>query len=435
VPAYYKNNQTSQEFQALWNSDNVHGILGFYYLGAKATTGFGVLLSTTLAGLNAYTAGDVRTETSSIYGDFTFDVTPQLSLTLGGRYTWDERKSHVFKANYIGLTPEFGGTPVAFGAPSTDFTGTAHFKRFTPRASISFKPSENHMIYASYSEGFKGGGFDPRGSGTSAPISNAAAGRTYQDIYNYLSFDPETVKSYEIGWKGSAFGRRLTWALDGFYSDYSNVQIPGSVGCVVGGVQSFCGITTNAAKADIKGVELETTATLARGFAGPGSNFFFTGALGYIDAKYKRFIGPTGVDVANVRVFQNTPDWTLAGTLGANLPIGGGDLSATSTLSYRGLTHQFETASPFLDQPGYTLLDAHLVYTFAGGRYSIGIHGKNLTDERYKTSGYQYISSTIAGVPILNAAGGYTPTLGKEGVATAFYGNPRQIFGSFSVKF
>ncbi|MDF2383099.1 TonB-dependent receptor [Nostoc ellipsosporum NOK] len=443
VPAYYKNNQTSQEFQALIHGGKLNGIVGFYYLGAKATTGFGVLLSTTLPGFNAYTAGDVRTETSSIYGDFTFDFTPQLSLTLGGRYTWDQRRSYVFKASYFGLTPDFGGTPIPVGAPSTDFRGTANFKRFTPRATLSFKPSADHMVYASYSEGFKGGGFDPRGSGTSAPISNPAAGRTYQDIYNYLSFDPETVKSYEVGWKGAAFDRRLNWSLAGFYSDYSNVQIPGSVGCLINNVQSFCGITTNAAKADIKGVELETNAVLARGFAGPGSSVFFNGALGYIDAKYKRFIGPTGTDVANVRVFQNTPNWTLAGTLGAALPIGSGDLNATTTVSYRSLTHQFETASPFLDQPGYTLLDAHLVYNFGGGRYSIGIHGKNLTNVHYKTAGYQYIKANLAGQPldgtipgnVITNGTGYVPTLGKEGVATAFYGNPRQIFGSFSVKF
>ena len=76
-----------------------------------------------------------------------------------------------------------------------------------------------------------------------------------------------------------------------------------------------------------------------------------------------------------------------------------------------------------------------LVYSFSGGKYSIGVHGKNLTDVRYKTSGYQYISSTLAGVPILTPAGGYTPTLGKEGIATAFYGNPRQVFGTFTAKF
>ncbi|MES1972688.1 MAG: TonB-dependent receptor [Pseudomonadota bacterium] len=441
VPAVYRNEQTSQEFQLAYKSEKLNGLVGFYYLGAKAATGFDVLLSTTFPTFNAYTAGDVRTETSSIFGDFTYDFTPQISLSLGGRYTWDERKSRVFKASYTGgVTSEFGGNPTPFGSPSTDFRGTAKFKRFTPRASLSFKPSDEHMLYASYSEGFKGGGFDPRGSGTSAPKLATELTPTYQEIYNYLLFKPETVKSYEIGWKGSALDRRLTWALDGFYSDYSDVQVPGSVGCLIGGVQSFCGITTNAAKAKIKGIELETNAVLARGFAGPGSNFFFAGTLGYISAKYKTFIGPTGTDVAKFRVFQNTPDWTLSGTLGGNLPIGGGSLNASTVVSYRSLTHQFETASPFLDQPGYALWDAHLTYSFGNGRYSIGIHGKNLTDKHYKTAGYQYIRTDAAGSPIDSANlpvpnGPYVPTLGKEGIATAFYGNPRQVFGTLTAKF
>jgi len=435
VPAIYKNSQTSQEFQLLYKSDRLNGIVGAYYLGAKAKTGFGVLLSTTLAGLNAYTAGDVRTETSSIYGDFTYDLTDQLSISVGGRYTWDRRDSRVFKANYIGLTPEFGGNPVPFGAPATDFYGSAKFKRFTPRASISYKITPDHMVYASFSEGFKGGGFDPRGSGASAPDTNGDGVRSYQEIYNYLAFKPETVKSYEIGWKGALFDRRLTFAADGFYADYSDVQIPGSVGAVVNGIQTFIGITTNAAKAHIKGVEFESNAILARGFAGGGSSLYLNGTLGYIDPRYKKFIGPTGVDISNVRVFQNTPHWTVSGTLGTTLPTGPGTLTASTTVSYRSLTHQFETASPFLDQPGYTLVDANLDYAFGGGRYSVGIHGKNLTNKHYKTAGYQYISSTIAGVPILNAAGGYTPTLGKEGIATAFYGNPRQVLANFTLKF
>nr|WP_295672494.1 TonB-dependent receptor [Sphingomonas sp.] len=440
VPAVYRNEQVSQEFQLAYKSEKLNGILGYYYLGAKASTGFDVLLSTTSAGFNAYTKGDVRTETHSVYGDFTYDFTPQLSLSLGGRYTWDQRQSTIFKASYIGLTPEFGGTPVPFGTPSTNFTGVANFKRFTPRASLGFKPTEDHLLYASYSEGFKGGGFDPRGSGTSAPIANTTTGRTYQDIYNYLLFKPEVVKTYEIGWKGSLFDKRLTFALDGFYSDYSDVQVPGSVGCLIGGVQSFCGITTNAAKATIKGVELESNAVLARDFAGAGSSITLAGTLGYIDAKYKTFIGPTGTDVANVRVFQNTPDWTLSSTLGAALPVGPGKVNASTTVSYRSLTHQFETASPFLDQPGYALWDANLTYTFGNGRYSVGVHAKNLTDKHYKTSGYQYIRTNLAGVPV-DAAGNPTPngpyaaTLGKEGIATAFYGNPRQIFGTLTAKF
>jgi iron complex outermembrane receptor protein len=434
VPAIYKNNQTSQEFQFLYKSDKLNGIVGFYHLAAEASTGFGVLLSTTLPGLNAYTAGDVRTNTNSFYGDFTYDFTDQLSLSIGGRYTWDERNSHIFKANYIGLTSEFGGTPVPFGAPSTNFDGAAHFKKFTPRASLSFKITPDQMIYASYSVGFKGGGFDPRGSGASAPDTDGNGVRSYQEIYNYLLFKPETVKSYEIGWKGALFDRRLTFAIDGFYSDYNDVQIPGSVGCVIGGVQSFCGITTNAAKARIWGSEVEANAILARGFAGAGSNAYFNMTLGYINPKYKTFIGPTGVDVSDVRVFQNTPHWTTSGTLGAALPIGSGILNGSTTLSYRSLTHQFETASPFLDQKGYTLLDANLVYSFHERKYSFGIHAKNLTNKHYKTAGYQYIRSFIDGTPNLNN-GAYVPTLGKEGIATAFYGNPRQILATFTAKF
>jgi len=139
-------------------------------------------------------------------------------------------------------------------------------------------------------------------------------------------------------------------------------------------------------------------------------------------------------------VFQNTPDWTLSGTLGGNVPVGSGSVNASTVLSYRSLTHQFETASPFLDQPGYALWDAHLTYTFGGGRYSIGVHGKNLTNRVYKTAGYQYIRTDIAGNPInlLNVPvpnGPYVPTLGKEGIATAFYGNPRQVFGTLTARF
>jgi iron complex outermembrane recepter protein len=436
VPAIYKNNQTSQEFQLLYKSDKLNGIVGYYYLGAQAKTGFDVLLSTTLPGLNAYTFGDVRTETHSAFADFTYDFTPQLSLSVGGRYTWDERKSHIFKANFIGLTSEFGGVnPAIVGTPLTNFDGTANFKKFTPRASLSYKITPDHMVYASYSEGFKGGGFDPRGSGASAPISNAAAGRSYQDIYNFLRFRPETVRSYEIGWKGAVMDRRLTFAVDGFYSDYKDVQVPGSVGTVVGGIPTFVGITTNAGKARIYGAELESNAVLSRGFAGPGSSITFATTVGYINARYKKFIGPTGLDVADFRVFQNTPKWTVSGTLGAALPVAAGSLTGSATVSYRSLTHQFETASPFLDQPEYALLDGNLVYSFSSNRYSIGVHGKNLLNKKYKTAGYQYINVNQAGVPILNAAGGYTPTLGREGVATAFYGNPRQVLATFTAKF
>src|SRR3546814_10944877 len=122
-----------------------------------------------LPGLNGYTAGDVRTDTWSVFGDFTFDFTDRLSLSIGGRYTNDKRSAFIYKANRItGLSPEFGGTldPIAI-AVAPDFRGTRTFKEFTPRASLSFKPDPKHMIYAAYSTAFTGAGSDTRGAGRS----------------------------------------------------------------------------------------------------------------------------------------------------------------------------------------------------------------------------------------------------------------------------
>lgn len=434
VPAVYKNEQTSQEFQLLYEGKRLKGVLGFYYLEADASTEFDVILGTTgallhLPGLNAYTAGDVKTKTWSVFGDFTYDLTDRLSLSAGGRWTNDKRTSHILKQTKIGGTsPVFGGVAIPI-ATQTDFTGSRTFTEFTPRASISFKPTPDHMVYASYSKGFKGGGFDPRGSATLAPDTNHDGVKSYQEIYNFLTFNPEKVDSYEIGWKGAMFDRRLTMAVTGFYGDYRDVQIPGSVGIDTNGdgiIDSFAGITTNAAKATFKGVEAEGNAVLVRDFAGDGSSVNLSGTLGYIDGKYKKFI-LNNVDVSKLRAIQNTPKWTVSGTLGANVPAVGGMVSGSTTVSYRSLTHQFETPSPFLDQPGYALLDASLVWTSEGGRYSLGVHGKNLTNKHYITSGYNFVTQ--------NANGTFTPTLGREGVLTAFYGNPRQVFVTAGLKF
>ena len=289
VPALYRNEQVSQEFQLLYEGDRLNGLVGFYYLDADSTTQFDVILGTTgtllnLPGLNAYTEGEVKTKTWSVFGDFTFDLTEQLALSVGGRYTNDERRSRILRQTKIGgSSPLFGGTAFPI-ATVTNFAGTAKFNDFNPRASVSFKPNADHMIYASYAQGFKGGGFDPRGDSRIAPDTDRNGIRSYQEIYDFFLFDPETVDSYELGWKGNLGAARF--ALTGFYGDYKNVQIPGSVGVDANGdgiFESFAGVTTNAAKANFKGIEVETFARFARDFAGDGSALSFTGTLGYID--------------------------------------------------------------------------------------------------------------------------------------------------------
>ena len=90
------------------------------------------------------------------------------------------------------------------------------------------------------------------------------------------------------------------------------------------------------------------------------------------------------------------------------------------------------------------------MWTSEDGRYTLGLHAKNITNKHYITSGYQFLNvNPVTGAPVLSvtpflpggvpnpnfAKPGVAPSLGKEGVVTTFYGNPRQIFASFGVKF
>ena len=98
------------------------------------------------------------------------------------------------------------------------------------------------------------------------------------------------------------------------------------------------------------------------------------------------------VDLAAFRKIQNTPKWTLSGTLDYDTPMAGGRLDLNTTLSYRSSSQPFEVRSPGLDQPGFALWDANLVWRSSGNRYSFGIHGKNLTNEKYIMGGYNFLS-------------------------------------------
>ena len=440
VPAYYFNEQLSQEFQLLYDKGPIHGMIGFYYLDAKADTQFDVRLFTTVPGLTAYTEANVDTETYAIFGDVTFDISDQLSLSAGGRYTWDERRADILRQNYLGGgSPVFGGAGVAFGAPGTDFRGESDFKKFTPRLSVSYKPTPDHNIYASWSKGFKGGGFDPRGVGVNAPDLNGDGIRQDSEVAAFLSFAPEEVDSYEVGYKGDLMDGALYVAVAGFYADYKDVQIPGSVACDVGGIPSFCGVVSNAGKATFKGVEFESNVRLGRDLMAPGDRLNLQTAVGYIDAQYDEYItNIAGVptDVADYREVQNTPKWTASGTLSYTTPVGDGSLYAGTTVSWRSKTYQFEIPNPYIDQKGYALWDASIVYTAPDDRWSIGLHGKNILDKEYKTSGYTFVAADpVTGAIVNNAAGFPTPSLGREGTLTAFYGNPRQVFVTGSVKF
>ena len=99
------------------------------------------------------------------------------------------------------------------------------------------------------------------------------------------------------------------------------------------------------------------------------------------------------------------------------------------------LKHWLGISRPNDDDALTALLDASLTWSSDDDRVSIGLHGKNLFDKRYITSGYQFLSVAPNGTPLRTAGGALIPSLGREGVVTAFYGNPRQVFLTAGYKF
>ncbi|WP_375204108.1 TonB-dependent receptor [Hyphococcus sp.] len=453
VPVIYDNEQFTEELQLLYESDAVAGVLGFYYIDANAFDTFDVVLDLTgsltpapfgpLPGLNANTTGEVDTKSWSVFGDLTFDLEELVGLSgvelaVGGRYTSDKRSSRVLRQTFIGgNTPALGGTSSVLIATTSDFEGEETFTDFSPRVSLSWSPNGDHNFYASYSQGFKGGSFDPRGQSSSVTVDFDGDGDVdADDVFEFFLFEPEEVDSYEIGWKARLADGRITSNLALFYADYTNVQIPGSQGGTdpVTMLPTFIGVTTNAGGAEFFGVEWEGTALLAEDMFGAGDAFSIGWGGGWIDADYTQFLVGT-VDVSDQRVVQNTPEFsgalTTTYTHPANFFSRGGDVAFITQTSYKSRTNQFEVPNAYLDQGGYGLLDASLVWTSEDGKLQIGVHGKNLLDREYKVAGYNFVAQNADG----SLATPLTPTLGLEGVLTAFYGAPRTITGTVQVQF
>ncbi|NND44869.1 MAG: TonB-dependent receptor, partial [Xanthomonadales bacterium] len=424
VPAIYSNEQLSNELQLVFESGRYGGVAGLYWLDASAFNTFDVILAQLgaaldLPGLNANTLGDVDTESWAAFADFSFDINDTVSVSVGGRYTVDERTSRVLRTTFIGgASPALGGTGVPIVVTS-DFMGSREFTEFTPRASVSWQPNDDQNLYLTYSEGFKGGSFDPRGYSTAAPDLNLDGEVTYDEIFDFMAFEPEFVDSYEIGLNSNWMNGRVSTRIAVFRADYTDVQIPGSFGYDSDGDgtnDTFIGLTSNAADADINGIEFEGTALL-------GDSMNLSWAVGYLDANYNQFIDASGNDVADQRVFQNTPDLTGNISLTHEQPVqwfgNSGTFYVIGSASYRDDATQFEFPAPELDQKAFTLWDLSLVWEDDGGRWRAGLHAKNLTDEEYKVAGYYYPA----------------PSLGFEGSVTAFYGNPRTITGTVEYGF
>ncbi|KQN35625.1 TonB-dependent receptor [Sphingomonas sp. Leaf407] len=398
VPAEYDDWQFTQELQLLLQGDRLQGVFGLFYLNAEASGAF----DTVLGGLNltTLTAGEVKTRSYAAFGDLSYDLTDKLRISAGLRYTKDDKTGTVFRRNYTGIrSTRFGNAAAVPGLIRTDYTNNRSFDQFTPRVSIAYEPRPDLNLYASWGKGFKSGGFDMRGDAVFTPTT-------------VNGYDPEKISSTEIGMKGAFLNRTLFLNLAGYYSRYTDQQVTIQVPNVAGGIASF---VDNAGKADIYGLEIE-------GRMVPSRHFSAQVSFGYTNADYKEFLtfvggGTTPVDVANSRVFQNTPEFTAAASFTASTDVAGGTLSITPEVTLRSDYSLFEIPTPALDQDGYALVNAAANWISEGGRYRLGVALRNLTDQRYRVGGYNFPGALFG-----NSVIGY-------------YGPPRTATATFEVRF
>ncbi len=431
APSFYKDNQASQEFQLTYTGSKIQGVAGLFFMRTNAYNDFDVLYNA-LGGLSLLTHDDIDSKTWAAFVDASYNVTDTFNVNVGGRYTVDEREAEIFKRTYLGLasSPRLGNPgAIAAGAPNTDLGKDQlqrEDKKFTPKIGFGWKFAPEHNLYGTWSKGFKGGMFDPRMDLLATGGPNSAV-----SLQKRQGVEPEEVSSIEFGVKSSMNGGRLQTNAAVFFTDYENVQIPGSIPTygANGQVNGFAGSLTNAGKAKIKGLELEAVAYLT-------SNLNVSAMYSHIDAEYREWMVANGAGLVNIAgsvEFQNTPknsgniavnyDWPMT-IMGRS-----GSMSLMNAASYKSRVYQTEIARPtgvaaldltvpgnlMLAQNGYALWDASLVWTSSDRKVQVGLHGRNLTDRRYKTAGYNF--------------SGFFNTI------TAFYGDPRTVRATVNVKF
>lgn len=396
IPAYYADDQFTQEFQFQFNYDRIQGVFGVFYLDASAEGAFDTVLGN--LGIVIGTGGVVETESVALFADVNLDLTERLHLGLGIRYTEDSKTGTVFRANYLGATrsPLLGGAVRAPLLVRSDYTNDRTFDDISPRVALSYDFSDAITGYASWSSGFKSGGFDMRGDAILTP-----------DTVD--GYDSETVDSYEIGLKGRA--GPLSFSSSVFYNQYEDQQVTTQVPAV-GGIASF---VDNVGQSTLYGAEFEGSLFLTDNLS---ANF----AVGYLNSEFDEFLRynlTTMVyeDISDLVVLQNAPEWTGYFGLTWRSDVAGGELVVTPSVSYRGDFSMFEFPNPTLDQEAYALVDLSLIWTAPSERWSLGLFGKNLTDEEYRVGGYNFPGALFNDSII------------------GYYGPPQTVTGSIQIKF
>lgn len=205
--------------------------------------------------------------------DFNWEVFDKVRISGGGRYTKDKKSLQT-------AFTDPGNAAASFVGPKTSDS----WNKFTPKIGVDYRPNRDLMVYASWSRGYRSGGFNGRGL---TPFSSQ------------LPYDPETVDSYELGFKSTFLDGLATFNAAAFYSDYQNIQQTSTVS--VPGVALPQTVVINAAAAKIKGLEFDASLK-------PLDGLMLRASLGYTNSKFKGFVVnqpvATGATTSITRTFD-----------------------------------------------------------------------------------------------------------------------------------
>lgn len=374
-------NQISQEFQGTYQSDRLTLVGGLFYMREEIESHQEAYGDDILTGPGGFTFlrtvdDDLRTTSWAAYVNASLALTERLSVSAGVRYTEEEKE-------YFRTTSTFSSFPGLTFDPAYAFTIEDTWTDVSPMASVDYRATDNILAYARVARGYKSGGFNGRANnpGEEAP------------------YEPEIVTSYEIGLKTDWLDRTLRANLAAFYNDYEDFQarVSGLVNDPVTGLPVPQLTVLNAGSLEISGAELELSYM-------PVAALLLDAQIGYLDAEYGEFEDARFVAYGGSRAFQEpafSPDWTARfgaayefdlGTAGALRLAGSARFRSRHALAVDNTPVNSNVEIEGLFQDDYWLYDASLLWTHSNNILSVGLYGRNLSDEVYRTDGQEFSS-------------------------------------------
>lgn len=308
-------------------------------------------------GAQLLTPQDYFNDSYAVFGQLSYNFTDALRLTVGARQTWDDKSQYRVQHGFIDLTTNdrFNGNGAKGFAPPDSSGG--NWSKMTWKAALDYKLSDDHMVYAQYSTGFKAGGFD----------MNADTGPT-----NIMTpYQPESIKAIEIGSKNTFLEGRATLNLSAFQYDYKNMQ--------TFRLSGYGPRTDNAASSTIKGVEGELVLRATEAL-------HLDASVGILDATYDEFllpIPPPGVNLAGNRL-NNAPKLTAHAGIEYVVQGDGYNLIPRLDWSYKGDTYYDRSNTPLDLQKAFSLLNARIRYDAES--WYVDLFGTNLANKQYVTA-------------------------------------------------